>query len=128
MTAPGSWSRSITTSAPSRTRANSPAKSLAASASETWIEWLAMPRLYSHFGLPDPVLTRDPQLTAAQLGIGAKGSTRVPDFTSTHSSTSLVRRSEISFPEPPTTVTLRSKSEQTHQVWSDGHQYSKPQR
>src|SRR5580704_10318037 len=54
ITATGTFPLSITISAPARTRASSPAKSLAASASEMWITWSAMPRLYRHsvFGLP----------------------------------------------------------------------------
>src|SRR5271166_3114661 len=48
ITATGSFPLSITISAPARTRASSPAKSLAASASVMWITWSAMPRLYRH--------------------------------------------------------------------------------
>src|SRR6266849_263431 len=46
ITATGSLPLSITTSAPARTRARSPAKSLAASASEMWITWSAIARSY----------------------------------------------------------------------------------
>ena len=49
ITATGSLPLSITISAPARTRANTEAKSLAASASEMWIKWSAMRRLYCHF-------------------------------------------------------------------------------
>ncbi len=48
ITATGSFPLSITISAPARTRASRPAKSLAASASVIWITWSAMPRLYRH--------------------------------------------------------------------------------
>jgi len=48
ITATGSLPLSITISAPARTRASSPAKSLAASASEMWITWSATQRLYRY--------------------------------------------------------------------------------
>lgn len=46
--ATGSLPLSITTSAPARTRASTSAKLLTASASEMWITWSAMARLYRH--------------------------------------------------------------------------------
>src|SRR5579872_3274360 len=47
-TAEGWVPLSMTISAPARTRAMRPAKSRAASSSEMWITWSAMPRLYRH--------------------------------------------------------------------------------
>src|SRR5215469_11609891 len=54
-TATGSLPLSITTSAPARTRASTSAKLLAASASEMWITWSAMARLYRHSSWSDKV-------------------------------------------------------------------------
>jgi hypothetical protein len=44
---------SIAISAPARTRASTSAKLLAVSASEMWITWAAMARLYRHSSSPD---------------------------------------------------------------------------